>query len=99
MFSTFGGMLHIYTYEDEILVEQYFVTLVFDKAEVEDLIVKHCGEMFFEHIYRTNVDGDIFFTIDFSLLNDNERYDAIHTLMYDYSIKPNQIKFISDEHK
>ena len=77
-------MLHIYAYEDEILVEQYFVTLVFDKAEVEDLIVEHCGEMFFEHIYRTNVDGDIFFTID---------------LMYDYSIKPNKIKFISDEHK
>lgn len=92
-------MVHIYSYDDEILIEQYFVSLIFDKAEVEGLIVEHLSADYPEHIYKARIDEDVFPAVDFTFFNDDDRHNIMNDLMYLHNLEPIKIKFINNEDK
>lgn len=92
-------MLHIYTDGDDILVEQYFVTLTFDRAEVEQLIINKLFHDYTEHIYKIEDEEGQSYETSFTFYNDDERFHVINDLMYYHQLEPIKIKFINNEHE
>lgn len=99
MFYTFGGMETIILHDDKVEIEQYFVTLFFDRYEIENGIYSHLSHEFSDKFIRQVSDEGAYFTTDLTLFSDEEIHDAINDLMYYHQLKPIQIKFINNEHK
>lgn len=92
-------MLSIIIHDEQIEIEQYFVTLFFDREEVESMIMQHYQHEYSDHVFRQVDEEGATFTTDFSLYNDIERHDVINDLMYYHNLKPTRIKLIENENK
>jgi hypothetical protein len=92
-------MLSIIIHDEQIEIEQYFVTLFFDREEVESMIMQHYQHEYSDHVFRQVDEEGATFTTDFSLYNDIERHDVINDLMYYHQLKPTRIKLIENENK
>ena len=86
-------------HDEQIEIEQYFVTLFFDREEVESMIMQHYQHEYSDHVFRQVDEEGATFTTDFSLYNDIERHDVINDLMYYHNLKPTRIKLIENENK
>ena len=86
-------------HDEQIEIEQYFVTLFFDREEVESMIMQHYQHEYSDHVFRQVDEEGATFTTDFSLYNDIERHDVINDLMYYHALKPTRIKLIENENK
>ena len=92
-------MITILVHDQEIEVEQYFVTLFFDREEVEYMIMEHYRDEYCDHIFRVVDEEGASYKTDFRIYNDIERYDVINDLMYYHDLKPTRIKLIENENK
>lgn len=92
-------MISIYIENDEIVVEQYFVTLCFDKEEVESLIMEYYRDEYQHNVRRMVAPEGAYFDTEFSLYNDLEQHDILNDLMMYHSLKPTRIKLIENENK
>jgi len=92
-------MITILVHEKEIEVEQYFVTLFFDREEVESMIMEHYRDEYSDNIFRVVDEEGASYKTDFRIYNDIERHDVINDLMYYHDLKPTRIKLIENENK
>ena len=92
-------MITILVEDKDIVVEQYFVTLFFDREEVESMIMKHYNIEYCDHVFRVVDEEGASYKTDFTIYNDIERHDVINDLMYYHNLKPSRIKLIENENK
>jgi hypothetical protein len=92
-------MITILVNDHEIEVEQYFVTLFFDREEVESMIMEHYRDEYSDHIFRVVDEEGASYKTDFIIYNDIERHDVINDLMYYHDLKPTRIKLVENENK
>jgi len=92
-------MITILVNDHEIEVEQYFVTLFFDRQEVESMIMEHYRDEYSDHIFRVVDEEGASYKTDLRIYNDIERHDVINDLMYYHDLKPSRIKLIENENK
>ena len=92
-------MITILVENKDVVVEQYFVTLIFDREEIESMIMAHYQDEYSDHVYRHVDEEGASFTTDFLLYNDIERHDVINDLMYYHNLKPTKIKLVENENK
>ena len=92
-------MITMLVHDHEIEVEQYFVTLFFDREEVESMIMEHYRDEYSDHVFRVVDEEGASYKTDFTIYNDIERYDVINDLMYYHNLKPTRIKLIENENK
>ena len=90
-------MISIYVENDEIVVEQYFITIFFDKDEVEDLIMQYYSDEYSHNVHRMVNDEGAYFGTEFSLYTDLEQHDIINDLMMYHKLEPTRIKLISEK--
>jgi len=92
-------MITILVHDHEIEVEQYFVTLFFDREEIESMIMEHYSMEYSDNIFRVVDEEGASYKTDFRIYNDIERHDVINDLMYYHNLKPTRIKLIENENK
>jgi len=92
-------MITMLVHEHEIEVAQYFVTLFFDREEIESMIMDHYRDEYSDHVFRVVDEEGASYKTDFRIYNDIERYDVINDLMYYHDLKPTRIKLIENENK
>jgi len=86
-------------HDEQIEIEQYFVTLFFDREEVESMIMQHYQHYYSEYVFRQVDEEGASFTTDFTFYKDTEKHDVINDLMYYHNLKPIRIKLIENENK
>ena len=92
-------MITMLVHDHEIEVEQYFVTLFFDREEVESMIMDHYRDEYSDNIFRVVDEEGASYKTDFIIYNDIERHDVINDLMYYHNLKPTRIKLVENENK
>ena len=92
-------MITMLVHDHEIEVEQYFVTLFFDREEIESMIMDHYRDEYSDHVFRVVDEEGASYKTDFRIYNDIERHDVINDLMYYHDLKPTRIKLIENENK
>jgi hypothetical protein len=92
-------MITILVHDQEIEVEQYFVTLFFDREEIESMIMEHYRDEYSDHIFRVVDEEGASYKTDLRIYNDIERHDVINDLMYYHDLKPSRIKILENENK
>jgi len=92
-------MITILVHDHEIEVEQYFVTLFFDREEIESMIMEHYSMEYSDNIFRVVDEEGASYKTDFRIYNDIERHDVINDLMYYHNLKPTRIKLVENENK
>ena len=92
-------MITMLVHDHEIEVEQYFVTLFFDREEIESMIMDHYRDEYSDNIFRVVDEEGASYKTDFIIYNDIERHDVINDLMYYHNLKPTRIKLIENENK
>lgn len=82
---------------DTLVVEYPYCSLYFDKNTIESLAYKHFGEDF-EYAERkdwSDVSDNHDYYLSFSLLDNDDKYDILHDLIYYHNIKPSEIAVIT----
>ena len=92
-------MITMLVHDHEIEVEQYFVTLFFDREEVESMIMEHYRDEYSDNIFRVVDEEGASYKTDFIIYNDIEGCDVINDLMYYHNLKPTRIKLVENENK
>lgn len=86
-------------HDEQIEIEQYFVTLFFDREEVESMIMQYYQQYYSEYVFRVVDEEGASFKTDFTFYKDTERHDVINDLMYYHKLKPTRIKLVENENK
>ena len=92
-------MITILVEDKNVVVEQYFVTLIFDREEIESMIMEHYRDEYCDNIFRVVDEEGASYKTDFRIYNDIERHDVINDLMYYHNLKPTRIKLVENENK
>ena len=92
-------MITILVHDHEIEVEQYFVTLFYDREEIESMIMEHYRDEYSDHVFKVVDEEGASYQTDLTIYNDIERHDVINDLMYYHDLKPTRIKLIENENK
>ena len=83
----------IFTEGDSLVIEYPYCSMYFDRVIMEDKAYQIFGDDFERAVIHDRIDNRHF--INFSFLDNNEKYDLIHDLIYYYNMKPQEIAVIT----
>ena len=92
-------MITILVEDKDVVVQQYFVTLIFDREEIESMIMNYYRDEYSDHVFRVVDEEGASYKTDLRIYNDIERHDVINDLMYYHDLKPSRIKILENENK
>ena len=87
----------IFTEGDTLVVEYPFCSLYFDKDYIESLAYKHFkGDFeYAEDSDWSDLNDTHDYYINFSLLDNDAKYDILHDLIYYHNVKPDEVAVIT----
>ena len=83
----------IFTEGDTLVIEYPYCSMYFDRVIMEDKAYQIFRDDFEHAVIHDRIDKRHF--INFSFLDNDEKYDLIHDLIYYYNMKPQEIAVIS----
>ena len=83
----------IFTEGDSLVVEYPYCSMYFDRIAMEDKAYQLFRDDFERAVVNDRIDNRKF--INFSFLENDEKYDIIHDLIYYYKMKPQEIAIIA----
>jgi hypothetical protein len=83
----------IFTEGDTLVIEYPYCSMYFDRVIMEDKAYQIFRDDFERAVIHDRIDNRHF--INFSFLENDEKYDLIHDLIYYYNMKPQEIAVIT----
>jgi hypothetical protein len=83
----------IFTEVDTLVVEYPYCSMYFDRKAIEDKAYQIFGDDYEHAVMFDRLDERKY--LDFSFLDNDQKYDVIHDLIYYYNVKPQEMAVIS----